>query len=67
LEYESPNNKKHPTNAKLWEELLKMAGVKSYLKSGGSKFSDSQPFLRTESVFNAKFKINKLADMVSAY
>jgi len=66
LDYENPDNKKQPANAKLWEEMLKMGGVKSYLKSGGSKFNDSQPFLRTDSVFNSKFKMNKLVHMVSS-
>ena len=65
LELESPDNKKNTKNAKLWENKLQMSGIKMYLKKGGSQASDSQPFIRTEAVFNAKYKMNKLADMVS--
>lgn len=35
-----------------------------FTKNGGSRFSKDQPFLRTESTFNKKFKMDKLVKMV---
>jgi len=36
LENESKDNKKDPKIAKLWEEKLKIPGLKMYLKKGGT-------------------------------
>ena len=40
-------------------------GVVLYLNDGGSKFSKDQPFLRTESALNKKFKIESLISIIS--
>jgi len=65
LKTESCANTDDPATAKLWEKKLDTAGIKFYLKKGGSKWSSSQPYLRTESVFNHKFTMDKLAKVVS--
>lgn len=60
LELESADCKKNPKNAKLWEKQLTFQGITLYTKKNGSKFSQDQPFLRTESTFNKKFKMDRL-------
>lgn len=35
-----------------------------YLKKGGSKFSSNQPYIRTESIFNKKFKFDRLLQAI---
>ena len=65
LEYESPHNKKSTKTAKLWEKSLVSQGINLYIKKGGSKFSADQPFIRTESAFNKKFKFDRLLSTVS--
>ena len=65
LERESCENKSDPTTAKKWEEKLSTPTLKFYLKNGGSQFNDSQPFLRTNAVFNKKFKMEKIVNCVS--
>ena len=67
LELESPENKKNPKIAKLWEKHLTFQGIELYIKSGGSKFCKDQPFLRTESQFNKKFKMDRLLELVSFF
>lgn len=66
LEHESPDNKKNPKNAKLWEKQLTYQGIQLYTKKDGSRFSKDQPFLRTESTFNKKFKLDRLIEIVSS-
>ena len=65
LELESPDNKKNAKNAKLWEKQLQYQGIAPYTKKGGSRWAAGQPFLRTESTFNKKFKLDRLMDLVS--
>ena len=65
IENESPHNKKNPKNAKLWEKSLASQGISLYIKKGGSKFSADQPYIRTESIFNKKFKFDRLLSEVS--
>lgn len=65
LERESSENKTDPATAKKWEEKLSTPTLKFYLKNGGSQFNDSQPFLRTNSWFNKKFKMEKIVNCVS--
>ena len=59
LSAESPNAE-DSNQAKLWEIKLDLPGkLKIYLKKGGSSFNADQPFIRTESTFNQKFKMEK--------
>jgi len=58
-----------PQNAKLWLEKLTIPnkpipGIKLFLKSGGSQFSKNQPFIRSESYFNQKYKMEKLVKCI---
>ena len=62
---ESPHNPNKKV-AKLWEEKMKEPNrITLFLKNGGSKFNDSQPFIRTESVFPTAFNLHKLIEAVS--
>ena len=62
---ESPHNPNKKV-AKLWEEKMKEPNrITLFLKNGGSKFNDSQPFIRTESVYPKAFKLHKLIEAVS--
>lgn len=64
LELESPVNKKNAKNAKLWEKSLNYQGINLFIKKGGSKFSKDQPFIRIESIFNKKFKLDRLLNFI---
>ena len=48
IKKETREDKTDPKNAKLWEEKLKIPGLKMYLKKGGTKECPDQPYMRTE-------------------
>ena len=65
IKNESPAND-DPAQSKLWENKCDMPGkLKLYLKKGGSAYSQDLPFVRTESIFNQKYKMEKLIKCVS--
>ena len=65
IKNESPAND-DPAQSKLWENKCDMPGkLKLYLKKGGSTYSQDLPFVRTESIFNQKYKMEKLIKCVS--
>jgi hypothetical protein len=41
-----------------------ISGIKLFLKSGGSQFSKTQPFIRSESFFNQKYLMEKLVNCI---
>jgi hypothetical protein len=61
---ETNKNKDDPINAKKWNECLTTPGIKFLLKKGGSEFNASQPYLRTESTFNQKWKMEKIINCI---
>ena len=61
---ETNKNTEDPAISKKWEEKLSTPNIKFLLKKGGSQFNSSQPFLRTESTFPNKFKMEKLVNAV---
>jgi predicted ATPase len=61
---ESASNTESKATAKLWENRMETPNIKFFLKKGGSEFSDSQPFIRTEARFNKVFKMQKLATCI---
>ena len=69
LKHESLTFSDDPQNAKLWVEKLSIPdkpipGIKLFLKSGGSQFSKNQPFIRSESFYNSKYKMEKLVQVI---
>lgn len=65
LAQENPKNTKDPKNAKLWEEKFAIKnGISMFLKKGGSHLSSSQPFMRIQTQFPKKYKINKMLKVV---
>lgn len=63
---ESKFNESDPANSKLWEQKMDHPDkIKFFIKKGGSAANKDQPFIRTESIFNKKFKMEKL--IKSAY
>jgi hypothetical protein len=62
---ESKEDKTDPKNAKLWEEKLKIPGLKMFLKKGGTKECPDQPYMRTEAQFKKQIKMDKFLNVVS--
>ena len=56
----------NPKTMKSWENKLELPGKLSlHMKNGGSSYNADQPFVRTESLFNKMFKMEKLIKCVS--
>lgn len=64
LSKDSPHNSEDPKNAALWENALTEPGVNLYIKKGGSKLNKDQPYVRIESHFHQKFKMNRFIKTV---
>ena len=59
-------NDENPETMSQWESKFKMPmKLNLFLKKGGSSFSSEVPFVRTESTFNQKYKMEKLIKCVS--
>lgn len=67
LQKESKENKKDPKTAKLWEEKLKIPGLKMFLKKGGTEECPDQPFMRTDAQFKKQIKMDKFLNVVSNF
>ena len=65
LAHENPKNKKDKKNGGLWAENLKTPQIAMFMKKGGSHLNANQPYIRNEFTFMSKFKMNKLANVVS--
>ena len=57
LQYESASNTSNKKNAKLWESKVKQANMNLWIKKGGSPHSDSQPYVRFETMFAKPIKL----------
>ena len=64
LEKENPNNKENPENAKKWECRLDIPTIRLHLKKGGSDWDKSSPYLRTETVFDGKYDIIQMKNIM---
>lgn len=65
LAKENPNNESEPKTAALWENHMKETAFKLHLKKGGSQFNKDQPYIRLDTNFNHKFKMDRLVKTVS--
>lgn len=50
--------------AKLWELKLNKEDVKVYIKKGGSEYNATQPYIKTEIIFNNFLQMNKIIKAV---
>lgn len=60
LAKENPNNENDRKTAALWENHMDETAFKLHLKKGGSQFNKDQPYIRLDSTFNQKFKMDRL-------
>ena len=65
LAKESPKNEEDAKTAALWENHMKEPTLELHLKKGGSQFNKDQPYIRMDSTFNQKFKMDRLVKTVS--
>lgn len=65
LAKENPNNENDRKTAALWENHMDETAFKLHLKKGGSQFNKDQPYIRLDTTFNHKFKMDRLIKTVS--